>query len=297
MARFMRRGLALALLFSLSACGGGGGGGAAAIPEVPFASFQARQPNQTLVMSGMSQRASGTQSSNLITSVNFGAVDTGASTLKLTFGSFGQIAGIGLTTPQAAFSLNVRDGVSVSCMTGTCSASNSTSSIAIIDPTVLGWNYQTFGVWARDLSPTTYDTGAISAGNVTPGSAVPLAGTALFNGLATGFYVNNLQSLFATAANMTANVDFAARTVGFATTGTVVVSATGGPAVGNASLDLAGTLSYPAGTNQFTGTVTAVGLSGAANGRFYGPGAEEIGGIYSLTGAAGNMIGGFGGKR
>ena len=297
MDQLTKHGAALALPFLLSACGGGGGG-AATIAEVPFSSFQAAPRNQTVVMSGMSQRASGTNTlTGLVTSVNFDPLDTGASTLKLTFGSFGQITGIGMTTPQASFSLSAGGSTAVSCTIGTCTASDATASVAVIDPTALGWNYQTFGVWARDLSATTYDTGAISAGNITPGAAVPLAGTAIVNGLATGFYVNNVQSLFATAATMSANVNFSTQTVAFSTTGTVAVSAFGGPAVPNSSLDVTGSLTYAPGINLFSGIVTATGLTGNANGRFFGPNAEEIGGVYSLTGAAGNMIGGFGGKR
>ena len=54
-----------------------------------------------------------------------------------------------------------------------------------------------------------------------------------------------------------------------------------------------GTLNHAAGSNQFTGTVTATGLSGSATGNFYGPAAQEIGGIYNLTGTAGQLSGDF----
>jgi hypothetical protein len=100
---------------------------------------------------------------------------------------------------------------------------------------------------------------------------------------------------------MTATVDFGARTVDFRTTGTTIGNlSTGGSPISRPGLDLRGNLGYAAGTNQFTGGVSTAdtSLNGSATGRFYGPAAQEIGGVYSLTGAGqSSLIGGFGGKR
>jgi hypothetical protein len=38
-------------------------------------------------------------------------------------------------------------------------------------------------------------------------------------------------------------------------------------------------------------------MTGSVSGKFYGPNAEEMGGVYSLGGNGANMMGGFGGKR
>jgi hypothetical protein len=48
-----------------------------------------------------------------------------------------------------------------------------------------------------------------------------------------------------------------------------------------------------------TGTATTTnGMSGNMNGKFYGPGLNEVGGTYAVTGSGvGSMVGGFGGKR
>ena len=58
-------------------------------------------------------------------------------------------------------------------------------------------------------------------------------------------------------------------------------------------------MTYIAGTNNFTGTVTTTsGMTGKVNGKFYGPGVNEIGGTYALYGAGiGTMVGSFGGTR
>jgi len=47
-------------------------------------------------------------------------------------------------------------------------------------------------------------------------------------------------------------------------------------------------LSYTAGTNSFAGDVTNGGsLSGTSTGRFYGPSAEELGGVFILQAGSG----------
>lgn len=291
---------AIALLFLIAGCGGGGGGGGGGFPEVPFTSFMAAQPKHTLVMSGVSQVATGTATgafgSETIASANLGPVDTASSTLKLGIDKNGNPASISVSTPQSS----VAFGKGISCSSGLCDASNSTSEFVGADPVFMGWNYQTFGVWDKAVGASDFQAGAISAGSPTPGSAVPLAGNALFTGIAFGFYVDPGGALFATAATMNANVDFGTRAIGFNTFGTT--TSNGGAPVLNTNLNLSGTLNYGIGVNQFSGTVTApaASLSGSASGRFYGPNAEEIGGVYGLSDTGGGisrMLGGFGGRR
>jgi hypothetical protein len=67
--------------------------------------------------------------------------------------------------------------------------------------------------------------------------------------------------------------------------------------------DLSGVLTYAAGQNALTGTLTTANgrLSGTANAQFFGPIAQEIGGLFALSPAAQTsverLIGGFGAKR
>jgi len=145
----------------------------------------------------------------------------------------------------------------------------------------------------------------MSAGAVTPASAVPTTGTGAFTGLASGFYVKSLGMPFSTAASMTETVDFSARSIAFATANTQAADLNSGTVSAAAFLNLNGTLAYAPGSNQFTGNVTAPGvaLHGSATGRFYGPAAQELGGTYRLTpddpfgNPRSTMMGGFGGKR
>ena len=62
------------------------------------------------------------------------------------------------------------------------------------------------------------------------------------------------------------------------------------------ALNMTGTLEYEAEANHFTGPVeTTGGMEGTANGVFYGPAAEEIGGTFATQGTGVEAyIGGFG---
>jgi hypothetical protein len=255
-------------------------------------------------MTGISETIGGTNSGGgtAVDTIDASSVmDDGASTARLTFAGNGNMSRIALSTPQSSVSLGAVD-----CSTApTCAADNASSLAVVVNPAVAppffgGWNYQTYGVWLQQTGPTTFRAGAMSAGAVTPGNAVPTTGSAIFSGLATGFFVLGASS-FATAAQMSATVTFSATTpsIDFLTTGTMMSALDGTGSAPNGSLDLNGTLTYAPGSSQFNGPVnSAGGMSGFANGRFYGPAAKEIGGVYSLTdGATGRLLGAFGGRQ
>ncbi len=48
----------------------------------------------------------------------------------------------------------------------------------------------------------------------------------------------------------------------------------------------------------FSGNVSATGLTGSSSGQFYGPNAEELGGVFALEGTGvETYIGGYGAKQ
>jgi len=296
--------LLVGLAAGLAGCGGGGGGGSPppAPPEVPFTSFQAVQPNQTVVMpSSNALEANGTATPlGTITSATLGSPEWDASTVKLTYDSNRALSAFSIATPSSSVTFNNSPGNSLTCSSGICEGTTPTGSGVVVDGLAIGWNYQTFGIWAEAPTATSWVTGAISVGNPTPGSAVPISGSATFNGVAAGLYVDIAGNVHGTAAQMTANVDFQAQTIGFSTSGTMV-SDVNGMTYANSNLDLVGTTwHYPASTNQFGGNLHTAdnSLSGFATGQFYGPSAQEIGGTYGLTGTGvSGMLGAFGGKR
>jgi hypothetical protein len=85
-----------------------------------------------------------------------------------------------------------------------------------------------------------------------------------------------------TTAALSAPVNFEAREIGFATSNTITSGQRSMP-----ELDISSTLRYSAGVNNFSAAVQNQGgdMSGQAQGRFYGPAAQEIGGVYSLSSA------------
>jgi hypothetical protein len=287
----------------LSACAGGGGGGAGGdrgsvagvIPEVAFTSFSAAGRNQTVVMSGMSQSGSGT-----IEAFGLDAIDETASTAKLTYDGNRNVSGFSLATPRASMSFGpgqiIENVDSLSHKRSAYKAENATHLASVVDPAFHEWNYQSFGVWFR-FPDTTLDAGATSFGAASPVSALPMS-TGTFTGHASGFYFDGQGNISSTDAHMRAIANFGTQSIDFSTDGTRINGINGEP---KPELNLSGTLNYAeGGINQFSGNVTTqgAGLSGNASGKFYGPNAEEIGGVYGLTGSGGQrMLGGFGGKR
>lgn len=299
MSKSFRFAFSTVLVATLAACGGGGGGGSViapgaaptAGPEVPFSSFSAVKPNTTTVMSGMSRTGRGSASS-----LQLDPVSTN-STAKLNIGADGKVNGMSLLAPQS--SVSFAPG-SVNCRPlGACAAGDGEKTGVVLNPATLGWNYQSFGVWAVDGAPM--QVGAMSAGAVTPATAVPTMGSATFTGHAGGFYFDGTGSRLTTDAQMSAVTNFSSRTIDFSTTGTMVSTTANPPATSaRPELNLSGNLSYGSGSSQFSGNVSTANsaLSGNASGRFYGPNAEEMGGVYGLSGSNGaRMVGAFGGKR
>jgi transferrin binding protein len=306
-------GLSIALA-TLAACGGGGGGGSpiaiGAPPpsEVTFTSFAAILPNQTAVIDGIAVTATGNQTiapngDYTINSANFNAVS--AATVRLSYDGSATpvLRHIDISTPSSPSVAIDRDtvGQGITCSRSTCIAHNEpTASVIFIDASAAGWNYQSLGAWAMDVTPSTYVTGAYSVGAVTLANALPTTGSAVFNGVALGAYFNTSGTPFLTVAGMRADVDFSLRNIQFSTSSTFLTNTNTGSQSTDNGLNLSGTLSYAQGVNSFSGGLTTANgaLNGQGTGRFYGPSAQEVGGVYSLSGAGvSRMIGGFGGKR
>ena len=176
------------------------------------------------------------------------------------------------------------------------------NSIAIVaNPYVAGWDYQSFGVWNTQAPGGDGGTiGAHSFGAATPASAVPLSGSATFAGKLGGLYISPAGEGSTAAADVTVNADFSARSLGFASSNTVTMRnlATAMPAP---NLNLSGTLNYASGSNTFSGTLTSAGgtMSGTSNGQFYGPKAEELGGVFAVKSptTVETFTGAYGAKR
>jgi len=288
------------LLFGISiflvACAGGGSSSSSSSPNAttPFTSWSnttvgtpvslSGGPSSTLGLDGTSVQSSsdGAATLTLNSSNNFSAISASNAAGSASFSTANG------DTLQAGFDGNATVALNKS----------QTTVGAFANPAAYGFEYQTYGAWGAYGNATT-PAYAISVGNVSPASAIPLTGALTFTGGATGYYVDASKFGYVTNANMVAAVTFDNRSVAFTTTNTIIAGGPGAPQLSAPSLNMTGTLSYAAGSNAMSGTATtANGMSGNINGKFYGPAINEIGGTYAVTGSGvGSMVGGFGGKR
>ncbi len=149
-----------------------------------------------------------------------------------------------------------------------------------------------------------------SVGVPTVATSIPVTGSAVYVGMLEGSIGNvnktNTQQLIA-ALNLTAN--FATRSVAFATSGTLMfdnnVALSGAKQLTfSPNNNIAGTLTYLAGSSTFSGQVNTSatgGFTGTAQGRFYGLTAgkpAEAGGLISLSNATtGDKLAGIFGAK
>jgi hypothetical protein len=288
----------LSVSLALSACGGGGGGTAPSPAPTPlattaFTKWSAVQPGVTYKADGLGQEVTGTASGGQFVAIAPSGVADGYSAY-LTFDSALELSQLTLTTPDP--SLVVLDkaaaGTTFADLTLTpgtspqfVGARNSTSVAVMAKPIDLGWDYQTFGIWetGRD-SLTSRKFGAMSVGN-NAGTAIPGSGTATFAGYATGSYVITAGTGTTVFADLTVDANFGTQTLIFNTANTQT-SSDWVTFTAKSDLNLNGTLKYAAGTNSFTGPVNSNGgLAGNSTGQFYGPNAEELGGVFLLQGS------------
>ena len=306
--------LPLAVLSGLTvaACGGGGGGGGGGGWSTldTFTKFSAIVPDRPTRIQGSSQEVPYTWDpvTEVVTSygapTSFGPTATADVTVDAT-GEFTSLDFTSAAGSRMSFSASAGDTLGM-LMVGVGAAINAAEDkLALYARSLeLGWDYQTFGIWMTDDGAGGGVAGTFSLGALTPVSSIPTLGTATYLGSTMGHYVDPAGTENLAFADMTATVDFRARSIGFNTTSTlqtadlVTISA-------NDNLNLSGTLTYAPGVNQFTGPVTTVGggvgnapMTGTATGSFYGPAAEEIGGGFSARGAGvSGYMGAFGGRK
>ena len=174
-------------------------------------------------------------------------------------------------------------------------------------PGTAGWSYQTFGYFFGEANGGFLDNardvmvGYQSIGKPTLASEMPTAGSADYNGITHGYYNGNQ----VTALNKL-HADFGRRNISYATTGVSQLHTFEGAdhvIEDKPNFNLSGSASWEQNTGDFKGDIrTAEGLAGKWQGRFYGPNADEVGGVFGLQGTATDgstvqYVGGFGAKR
>ena len=282
----------LTLLAMLTACAGGGGSSSSSSGTSPFTAWSAVAPNTSIQLSGSST-----------TVVAAGSTAGYGATGNFTFDTARNLTTISMTSSTgagASFNASSGDSFYQGIGNGTVFAVNKQGiGAVVVNPYDAAFEYQTFGAWGSYANgPQPSNASAVSLGSATSVTGMPSTGSATFNGFSAGMYYQGAAGYF-TAANMSAGVDFAARTIALNTTNTVVTGAvTGAASIQSPSLNMTGYGTYASGTSRFSGSLTtANGMIGTMTGQFYGPNANEIGGTYFATGSQGYTVGGFGGKR
>ncbi|SEQ29721.1 hypothetical protein SAMN03080615_01096 [Amphritea atlantica] len=279
---------------------GGGGGGSSAVVKRSFTSFSAIPPNTIVDIEGQSVESSYVANSTSVTSITDLGTDSTAKA-TLTYDSNGNISKLSIATDNGTVSWDSSsDSFSYSAPTlEVLSANESNYGVAIVAED-MGWDYQTLGSWVTGMGDinSAGRIGSISVGSRTDGSAVPTTGSATFVGITSGVYIDSAGTAFFVAGNTSINADFSARSLNFTTFNNNTVNGNTGATGVNSDLNLSGTLTYAAGSNNFSGSVNGTGLTGSASGYFYGPSAEEAGGTFALTGSGvENYTGAFGSKQ
>ena len=165
------------------------------------------------------------------------------------------------------------------------------------------WNYQTMATWVQANEAAGGRIGAMSVGNKTAGTSIPSLSTAAFTGVAEGMYVTDNHDFYGVSSDATLVADFVNRSVTFATTNSKIHTYDTHVTTSKSDLDLTGTFSYSADNNTLTASSlsskTSGWTGGTASAKFYGPNAEEIGGVFSIrgTGPREAYEGAFGAKR
>lgn len=229
---------------------------------------------------------------------------SGPNPAMLTVNPTGPLNSITLQTPNAAVGTSTSswsypaDAGSVTnttvevCGGASCATSQRDLNIA----TAGVFQYMTFGDWS-DVGGSSGTVPAVGgffvAGQETAPGNIPTSGTATYVGATGGLYLNG-GAVSDFVSQFRADANFAARQLAVSTSGMQV----GG--VLTPQFDYAGTLSYAPGSNQFNGailTVTPGAGMGTATGKFFGPTAQEIGGVSDMSYGSARAIGVFVGKR
>jgi hypothetical protein len=287
-------------MLSLTACGGGGGGSSTA---TTFSSWQSITYPSSVSASGVAFE--GTYNYNTSTGVvtSVGAASSASNPkIKLTYNSSGNLTDAVISTSSQT---QTYDTFNAANSNGTLTFAEKTSDSSDFalgaEPaaTALGWKYQTFAVWT-DPNSGTGNYGSISAGAETQATNIPTTSTVSFSGYGSGFQTDASNNVYFAQLDVTATANFATRGIYLASSNTGKQQYTGswGAYVNDSNLNFSGNLAYGPNSNSVTGTLTtASGLTGPVNARFYGPHAQELGGVFNLTGAGQTFVGAFGAEQ
>jgi hypothetical protein len=260
----------------LSSCGGGGGGG-----TVPTTRPAPIEIVQTIETTGPGKQVSYLWRNGGFSDI--GSTENAAASATFMFDANDKLAllTIQTTTATSATKIDFVGSDIDDLGPDFWVAANPASKAVISNPLSSAWHFQSFGVWESGLNADGGYYGAMSVGTPSPAGAIPSAYGATFNGKVVGSHVTDGIG-HAMLANLTVEFDSGGRSLTFTTSNTTD-TVTG---LSTPGLDLTSqTLTYESGV--FSGELTTDSglLTGPSIGQFYGPNAEELGGVFFLRSA------------
>ncbi|MEO6114179.1 MAG: transferrin-binding protein-like solute binding protein [Sphingomicrobium sp.] len=333
MAHYLKCMMAASIAISLGACGGGGGGGIASTPAPPApappappplipaavvgAPAPATAPNGTLFPRATPggptfQAQPMTVFPLLQTVMSSGSGTVRADTATMSGGATLTFDSIAANANDDSYRFNVGNAalgvsdvlLSFQPSSGTYGASLSNGGTATLNRLNLSWT--SFGSWAVVMPDRTRTDAAFVTGYQTPVASVPTTGTATYYGSTSGktFHpqqgeVNGARS-FDITGTATLQANFASGVITGNLTN-MLSNASWDDMVPWNSVSLVASISG----GQFTGTSAATSspgtygtlsasATGTFNGMFFGPSAQELGAVWTLSDGTGSAIGTIG---
>ena len=225
--------------------------------------------------------------------IDTGDVDTGFTKISYTSNDNKTVFDVSDTGTSASDNITV-DGESYGYYTFTSDGDESPILITGIPQTTEGvwkYEYQNYGAWVN-FSMDGLSIGAMSAGAETPYSGLPENGSATYVGEYTGVYINDATNEDAiTVGKVALDANFTSRNIVFGTYDNYKKNLWQTPElnfVGASHLNISGTLNFADETNLFSGSVTLDSDTGevedgVVKGQFYGPEAQEVGGVFDIS--------------
>lgn len=306
---------ALAVLaFPLSGCGGGGGSKSSApAPAVITTTPPPANITQTLQLNGGSSSGLSVSTNYIFDyptdTVVFFDTPTAASPTTVNVTPSGTITSVTLNSPNASRFGNTSTwtapGDNIVTTTNevlACEGNCTTVRKLSLFTTNGAQNYQymSYGDWIDQSGTSGSVNGVVGytvVGQPTSPANIPSTGSATYLGTVNGLFNDSGALTGKITASFSAVANFSARTLDISTSGTQIDDSVTKFAA--TEHNTTGTLSYVAGSNQFSGPVSTAtsGMTGTATGQFFGPTAQEIGGVFDIAGGSKRAIGTFAGKQ
>ncbi len=305
---FVKTAFLLASVLALAACGGGGSGGGDGFVPASIPPFNAplNSMNEPTIFNTMRSElrvictTCDPESSASSRSTNYQIkIDPNAQTVEiLEFGNSKTVFNnVDYTNGNTTFDNSINF------------ISNFTTErlkIVLPGPSASNLDFAGYGVWEGRtdfIFPfvfTSFDGEALSFGVPTTPGGMPTTGSAAYNGFMDGYYANGANEIWDLTGSASLTADFAAAQITGALnniSATHITGSLGTTTFGDVGINgaIAGdTFSGSASSSGISGIPGSTSMSGSALGQFYGPNADEVGGVFRMSSSSGGeAVGAF----